>query len=268
MTGLGNTVSVVRHSLAIGVAELRATYTLQSWVLGWLMRVVFQVLFFALIGSMIGSPERVKFMLVGGAVLAACMEATMVILTAMADRTLGTFSLLVTTSGDYFTVCLGRNLNFLGTGLVTSTVALFLGAAVMGVHLPMPQALLVIPLVALGATTTYMFAAFLGSLTARSTQGYWLSLSITYMTLMALSGFVIPLGFWPQPFVWVAQVLPFTHVLPAIRSMLEDAPQWAFVLRQAGLELLLTLAWFHLGRVACRLTISAARRNGGIDLPV
>jgi ABC-2 type transport system permease protein len=262
-----NVLSLARNSLRIGIAEFKGMYTLPAWIFGWLLRVVFQVFFFSLVGRLIGSSEQVRFLLVGGAILAAALEAMVVVMSATDDRSSGMLAMLATTPGSYFVVYVFRHLNYLGTGLATSTFALFLGSWVMGVDLHLPRALLVVPLIALGAATCYAFAAFIGALTARAAQAYWLSLNVSYLSLMALSGFTIPLGSWPAPLVWLAQVLPFTHGLQAIRSILGDTPDWPVVLGQVGLETLLLLAWLGLAWLAVRTTIERARRNGDIDLP-
>lgn len=259
--------SIARHSLRIGIAEYKGMYTVRTWIFGWLLRIIFQVFFFALVGRLIGSPDQVKFLLIGGAILAAALDALVVVMSATIDRSSGMLALLITTPGQYFIVYLFRHLIYLATGLVTSTIALFVGSSVMGVTLPFPDALAIIPLIALGSGSAYALAMLVGALTARAAQAYWLSLNVTYLSLMALSGFTIPLGTWPAPFVGVAEILPFTHALQAIRVVLGESPLWGLALGEAGLEVLVLLGWLAGAWLVLRGTVNRARRNGTIDLP-
>lgn len=264
-SGTPRTVAVVRHSVIVGIEELRGDYTIQSWLFGWMLRVVFQVLFFALAGRYIGSPDVVTFLLVGSACAVAVLEALVVVMVTAADRSAGLLPLLVATPGNYFVCYLARNVNYILTGTVTATVSMFLGAAILRVPFPFPEALLIVPIIALGGATTYLFGGLLGAIVAKTVQGRWLLLNVGYLTLTALCGFIVPVGFWPRPFTLLAEVLPFTHALRAVRGVLGEASAGS-ILAQCGLEALVAVGWFVLARLTFAAAIEGARRDGSIEL--
>lgn len=262
---LPQTRAVVRHSLIVGIEELRSDYTLRTWLFGWMLRVVFQVLFFALVGRFVGSPEVVRFLLVGSACAVAVLEALVVVMVTAADRWAGLLPLLVATPGSYFTTYLARNLTYIVTGTATASVSMFIGSALLRVCFPYPDAILVVPIIMLGAMTTYLFGCLLGAIVARTVQGRWLLLNVGNLSMSALCGFLVPVGFWPQPFTAMAEVLPFTHALRAIRGVLSESPTSSIV-AQCGIEVLVAAGWFVVARASFTTTIERARRDGSIEL--
>src|SRR6266699_4551013 len=112
-----NTGYLVRASAVVGVADFRAFYTWRTWLLGWLLRIIFQVLFFAMLGRYIGRPDVVAFLVVGGAAAVAVLETMTIVLFTAFDRMFGMQPLLVAAPADYFVVVLARNIfNCLITG--------------------------------------------------------------------------------------------------------------------------------------------------------
>ncbi len=257
---------LVKASAAVGIADLKAFYTWRTWLFGWLLRVLFQVLFYALLGRYVGGRGPEAFLLVGGCAAVAVLEAMTIVLFSSFDRMFGMLPLLVAAPGDYFLVLLFRNINVIASGTVTSSVALFVCSAVMRVSLPYPVALIAIPILALGGCSTYLFGVFLSALLAKRVTGRWLFLNVSYMGLSALCGFLIPVGFWPAPFTWIAEVLPFTHALRALRGLLLYGMPASQVLGNVALEALVAVGWFVVARIAFRASLALARRDGSIDL--
>ena len=66
--------NVLFQSLAMGIAEFRTFYTLKSWLSGWLVRMLAQVTFFASIGLLLHSELRVRYLLIGNAVVLVCLS--------------------------------------------------------------------------------------------------------------------------------------------------------------------------------------------------
>lgn len=257
---------LLRASFLVGLEDLRAFYTWKTWTFGWLLRVLFQVLFFTLIGRYLGVPDTVRYLLVGSASAIAVLESMTIVLHTAFDRAQGALPLFVSSPGDYFVMLVARNFIVVVTGTFTALIALPVCALVVGVPLPYPAAFAAIPLIAAGATSVYLFGVFLSALMAKLTVGRWVVLNLGYLGLTAVCGFVVPVGFWPAPLTWLAQVLPFTHALQALRGLLTDGVSIEHVLAQGALELIVAACWFVVGRLAFRASIELARRDGSIDL--
>jgi ABC-2 type transport system permease protein len=260
-----NAATVIRASAIVGFEDLRAIYTWRTWTLGWLLRVVVQVTFFALLGRYIGQPDRVEFLLVGAAASVAALEALTVVMYVAADRWAGLLPLIVASPGDYHLVLLARNVNCVATGTATSGIALLVSPWFVAAPLPFGRLLLCLPLLALGALSTYCFGGFLCAVVAKVSNGRWLVLNLSYMALSVFGGFLVPLDFWPAPVQWLAELLPFSHALAAMRGLLDGASA-GFVLGRCAAEALVLVGWLAVGRLALAASIALARRDGSIEL--
>jgi ABC-2 type transport system permease protein len=258
-------LTVARASVVVGVQDVLVEYTWFTWTMGWLTRVILQVVFFALLGRYVGGAEQTWFLLLGGASSVAALEALTVVLYTAFDRWGGVLPLLVAAPGNYFVVLVFRNLNCIVTGTVTSSVALLSCPLLVGFRLDYPKALLAVPILTLGAITTYLFGCFLSGIIIKVMNGRWLLLNVNYMAMVMLCGFTVRGDYWPEPLRWLAQVLPFTHALQALRGLLGDATA-AFVVNHCALEAALAVLWFVVGRFVFAVAIERARRDGSIQL--
>lgn len=266
MNNMRNLSILVRSSAIIGIIDLKAFYTLRTWAFGWLMRVIFQVLFFTLIGVYVGSPHTTRFLLIGSAAAIAVLEAMTIVLHTAMDRWLGTLPLLVASPGSYFTMLVARHSNVIATGTATASIALLVCSRIIGIDILSPASLLAVPIILLGAISAYLFGVFLSSLVAKKTSGRWVVMNLGYLGLTALCGFVVPLGFWPAPLTALAQVLPFTHALQALRGLLLNGAGASTIAAQVGLEIVVAAVWLVLGKLALSASVAMARRDGSIDL--
>jgi ABC-2 type transport system permease protein len=264
MSGVSRLGAVARASAIVGIEDVKGFYTPKTWLLGWLQRVLFQVSLYALVGRYLGSPDQMAFLLVGSAASIALLESMTIVLFSAFDRQFGMLPLLVASPGDYFVVALARNINCAVTGTVTATVALFVCGPVVGVPLPWPQVLLVVPLLALGSVSAYLFGTLLGAIVAKTVQGRWLVFNVGYLAIQAFCGFLVPLGAWPAPVDAVARIMPFTHALEAIRGVLGGASAGT-VLAQCGIEAAVAVGWFFAARAVFAASVALARRDGSIN---
>ena len=65
MTAMVDSLRALRHATAFAISELGAIYTWQSWLIGWVLRVITQIIFYALIGILLEDPNLVQFLLIG-----------------------------------------------------------------------------------------------------------------------------------------------------------------------------------------------------------
>jgi ABC-2 type transport system permease protein len=255
---------VLKYAGLSGFQDYATMFTLKSWLLGWFLRVLAQVTFFALIGELIGSTARLHFILVGNAVMLASMEAMGAVPSTTWERRAGTFPLLIAGPTSPVVVLMGRSVQWLPSGVASATGAFFLLGPLFGLEMPFPRVLLVVPLIVLVALSTYMLGTFLGALVLRAMEARNLVFNISFMTLMAMCGVNVPLEFYPEPILSLAQVLPLTHGLLAIRGVLESAPASEIVLR-VGLEAGVGAFWLVMALLAFRRYLEAVRRDGSIE---
>jgi len=249
------------QSLVLGLAEFRTLYSVKSWLSSWLLRMLAQVAFFASIGLLVRSHESVTYLLVGNAVVLVCLESTVVVLFMAGERYQGTLSALLATPGQPVVAFLGRGLSWVVTGLVTSVVTLSLLPPVFGIALSIPRLLVCVPIIAVIGLSSYAYGSFLGGLTLRFPPLDWLVLNVGYLLVMAFAGVNVPVSYWPLVPRALAQILPVTHGLHAVRGVLDAAPVGS-VLADLGLEIVVGLGWLTAAAVSYRLVVNHARRRG------
>lgn len=264
MTSARETLAVLRYAFLSGWQDYQTIYTWKTWLAGWLVRVVAQVSFFGLIGQLIDSQETTAFLVVGNAVLLAALGTMFSIASTSWERWQGTLPLLVACPTGSVLVFLGRSTFWIPDAIASSLGTFFICAAIFDIALPWPSVLLVIPLIALVALSTYCLGVFLGGLVVRNPNLRNLVANLTWLTMAAIGGVNVPLSFSPEPLQWLANGLPLTHGLRAIRGVLDRASAGEIAL-QAGLEagvgaVFLTLAVLTFDRFAER-----GRRDGTIE---
>ncbi|GAA1329880.1 ABC transporter permease [Saccharothrix algeriensis] len=255
---------VLAAAVASARADLKAIYTWRTWSFAWLSRILCQVAFFAVIGRLLGSEERTHFLLVGNAVYIAALVSMFVCASTAWERQLGTLPLLVAAPSSPFTLFVGRSAQWLLDGTACASIALFVLGPLFGVPMPMPTALAAVPLIALVSVSTYCFGLVLAGLALRRVELRNLVGNLGGLALMVLCGVQVPSSFWPEPLHAVAQVLPVTHGLEAVRSLLAGGPTGA-VLGPAAVELCVAAGWFGVAALSFRRFAESGRRTGTIE---
>lgn len=264
---MSDQLRVLRHTIVVAFAELRTVYTWRSWTFGWMLRLLFQVAFFASIGYLIGSEEAVRYLLVGNAVLLVALEATVVIMASISERQSGTLPLLMASPAGYLTVFMGRGLHWIATGVTSASVTLFLLAPVFGVSVSPAAAVATVPILLVIGASAYCYGAAIGSVVLRVMESRWFALNVSYMSLMAFAGVNVPVEFWPRAVQVVAQGLPVTHGLQAVRLVLSDGTVDA-ILVQVALEAVVGLGWLGAAAAGYALLGRSGRRDGSIEFTV
>lgn len=268
MSGEGaGALILIRESAVFAVAEMRATHTLLTYVFGWLLRLVLQTVFFALVAGYVGTQDSVRYSLVGNAVVLACLESMIVVLMMVQERSTGTLPLLAACPTSHVPVYLGRGLHWMVSGLVSSCTAFIVLPFLLGVALPWPRAALCLPVIMLVCVSSYCYGCVLGAIGLRYMGVTWLLLNLGYLPVMAICGVNVPLSFWPWPLHALAEVLPVTHGLLAVRGVLAANPA-SEVLTQVALEAAvgagwLAVAWFAIDGVVRRGTVTGSLEFDG-----
>ena len=255
---------ILRHAAAQGLAEFRLVYTWKAWLAGWLLRLLTQVAFFALIGRLLGSQEQVRYIVVGNAVALITLEAMVVVASSAWERQQGTLPLLVAAPAGHVPVYLGRGVQWLATGMASATTALVVLPFVLGVPLPWPRALAALPVLALVGLTSYCLGCFLASLVLRLLPLQWLALNLGYLVPMTIAGVNVPVSFWPAWVQVVANCLPLTHGLQAVRLLLAGAPAGE-VWWQLAAEAAVGGWWLLAALVSLQRLVEHGRSDGSIE---
>ncbi|USQ80172.1 ABC transporter permease [Ornithinimicrobium faecis] len=263
-SGRVSTARVITAAARGALADLRTIYTPFTWTVGWLGRIIMQVIFFALIGTLLGSREAVIYLFVGQAVMATVTECFMAIPSTTWERRTGTLALLTAAPGPLWPVFVGRSLQWLPSGVATGSIVLLAVGPFFGVTWSLGAGLLLVPALAVVAVSMYAVALTLAAVVLRGPRWRNVVSNLSVLVVMLLSGATVPVTTWPNWLQALAQVLPVTHGLEAIRVLEVDG-----VVREVwpplGLALVLGAGWFVVAGCAFTLFGEAGRRDGTID---
>lgn len=257
-------VRVLRCATIIAFADLRVIYTWRTWIFAWLFRILCQVTFFTLMGRLLHSSDETRYLLIGNSVYIVAMISTFVCVSAAWERQTGTLPLLIASPASPFIVFTGRGINWLIDGTACATVSLFVLSPLFGLPLSFPRALLAIPIIICAGASTYSFGLVLAGLVLRKLELRNLIGNIAYLVLMLLCGVEFPITFLPGGLRYVANVLPLTNGLTAIRALISGAPAGQ-VLAHAMLEAAVGCGWLALAFVLFRIFTSSSRKAGSIE---
>ena len=257
-------LNVLRYSAANAIADMRMLYTWKTWTFGWLGRMLAQVTFFTYLGRVLGGPGQVEYMVIGNAVMVAAIEAMIVVASSSWERDAGTLALLLSAPADLTLVFLGRSVQWLFSGVLTSLVSIFVLAPAFGVRWHANQILPILGLVPLTAVTTYCFGLFVSALVLNASSLRNIVSNGLTAIMMSICGVEMSLSFWPRPVQAVAHTLPLTYAVEAMRRVAASAA-WQSVLPQVGAALLAGVAWLGAAFLAFRLLGLRGRRAGTVD---
>ncbi|WAZ25060.1 ABC transporter permease [Streptomyces cinnabarinus] len=255
---------LLRHGSAIALADLAVIYTWKTWLFGWLVRMLSQVLFFTLVARLTDAGGDEEFLVIGNALMVCAIEATMVVASSAWERSLGTLPLLVAAPTHLAWTFVVRSLQWVLTGTATSLVALFVLGPVFGVRWTPGSASAAVVLVLLTALGTYCVGLALAALVADRPSLRNLVSNVAYLGMMVVCGVQVPVDYWPVPVQLLAQTIPLTHELAALRGVVDGDPA-VRVLGRAVLGVVTGAGWLAMavlgfGRVARR-----GRRTGTIE---
>lgn len=155
-------------------------------------------------------------------------------------------------------------MHWLASGTASASIALLVLAPLFGIALPLPQALVAIPLIGLVSVSAYCFGLVLAGVVLRAMELRNVVGNVIWMGIALLAGVQVPVTFWPGWVQVVSAVLPATHGLAAIRALL-DGGAVATVAGQAGLEVAVALGWLAVAALTFRRLAEHGRRTGSIE---
>lgn len=259
---------VVRYSAANAWADMWVMYSPLTWTVGWLGRVVAQVIFFATIGLLLDAPEATRYLFIGNAVMVTAMEGLLVVPSTTWERRQGTLPLLVASPSRLWPVFVGRSLEWLPSGVLTASVALFAVGPAFGVTWTLSTALATVGGLIVVAVSTYCLGLVLAALVLAAMDLRNVVSGVVYMTMMLISGVMVPVTFWPGWVQAAAQAVPLTHGLAAIR-LLADPPTGGVPTGEVAILLLrgvgIAVGWLLVAALLLERVAAAGRRAGTIE---
>lgn len=267
MTRIVRTFGVIRYSAANAWADFRATYTWWTWGFGWLGRMLTQVTFCAFIGVLLGDPAQIRYLVIGNAIMTCVIDAMAVVASSSWERSEGTLPLLGAAPAHMGWVFFGRSLQWPVSGSLTALVSLLVFSPLFGVHWTAAQIPVLVVLVVVTAMSTYAVGLFLSPFVLTATAARNIVSNSAYLVMMAVCGVVVPVGYWPGWVQAIAQVLPLTHALAAVRSLGQGSSASA-ILTQSGLAVLCGAGWLVAAMVAFSVLEVRARRNNSFDFSI
>jgi ABC-2 type transport system permease protein len=257
-------LNVLRFALIVGRQECDEVSTLQAWLVGWLPRVTAQAVFYSMIGQLLGSYERVEYLVIGSAMAVGLAGVALAVPQSTWDRSDGIYPLLVAAPMGLLLSIVGRTSVRLLSGIATSLVA-FLGLPpLFGIAIPWAGALALIPLVVLTLAGSWFVTLFVGSLANLAPDARNLMHNVATMTTMAFGGIAVPVTFWPDWVQLLANAIPVTHGLLAIRLALAGG-QPALILQHAAAAAVVGAMWLALAILTIDRMANVGRANGSIE---
>ena len=257
--------NIYRQGLLVGIADLRQFWTLRSWFFAWLVRVLTNAFAWVLLGRVAGSEDKVHYLLVGHAVAAGASAALWASNATTWSRWDGTHPLLVIAPGSLLAAVIGRTSVWLLNGMATSLMSFIVLFAAFGV-VPQPSAALAsLGVVLLVCTSAFGFALWTGAWLSNRGRFRNIALDLSSMILVAICGVSVPVEFWPRPVQWIANAIPMTHGLAAIRLILGHGAHGS-IAWQIALEVAVASGWLLLSLLTMTRLFNGGRADGSIEL--
>jgi len=260
-----NVFRVFRMAFLIGKQDFLSFWGWKAWVFGWMFRTITSALAIVLIGRLLGSEEKLYFLLIGNAVVVGSFGTFFAVMAATWSRFDGTYPLLVVAPTSMAPSIVGRTSVWLLHGIATSLSAFCIFIALFGLPVRSPVLMALPLLIALTCVSSYAFSLFLGALVTRMPSIRSIVGNSIGSLIIAFCGASVPVSFWPAPLRSLISLLPVTHGLEAIR-ILFDTASIPLVLHEAAAELAIAAAWFGVSLLIIDHMANAGRADGTIEL--
>lgn len=258
----------IRYSAYNAWVDMWAMYSPAGWLVGWVSRVLFQVIFFTVIGLLLDSPDAVRFLFIGQVVMVAAMEALTSVASTTWERRQGTMPLLVAAPARLWPVFVGRSIQWVPSGILTSSVACFGLGPLFGVTFSPGRAVAMFACLVVAGVGTYFLAMVLGAIVLTAMSMRNVVSNIAQMVMMLICGVTVPVTFWPEWVQAIAQAVPLTHAVTAAR-VLADVPAGTAVAAEVashlGVALVVGVAWLVVAALLLERLAAAGRRSGSIE---
>jgi ABC-2 type transport system permease protein len=251
--------------------QARFTY---KGLFGWLnwpayistiiFRPAFVVAIFGLTGSFARGEAASELYIVGMTAFAIPHILMGAVLQSFAsERAFGTLGFLFASTGNRFQAYVTRGLLHYPNAMCTVASSVIFALVFLDTGFDGANWSLVVGTYLLMIATVLSFGLFLGNL-AIAFRDWAVSFNIMQAVFMSLTGAVIPLAALPVGLRQIAECLPVTHGLQALRAAYDGAGVGA-VQEELLVEAGVGLAYLVVGYLGFRLVEAYARRTGAYD---
>ncbi|HLF78410.1 MAG TPA: ABC transporter permease [Dehalococcoidia bacterium] len=255
----------LRFGVLVGLQDFGGILDWRFWVITWGARVTAEATFYSLLGRLLDSPDLLRFLVIGNMIAVGSTSAFWATAFFTSDRWDGTYPMLVAAPSSILPPMVGRTSVWLVNGVASSLLAFVILGVVFDIAFPLKAALLAVPVVLLTIASAYSAALLLGGIMTPFPQAQSFVRTNVTTLITAFSGVSVPITFWPGSIETIAQVLPLTHGLRAIRALAEQGST-TLVLNEIGLQFLVGLGWLALALLLTDRIADHGRANGTIDL--
>lgn len=248
----------------LGVRDFWSLWTIQSWLGGWLVRIVSNILVWVYLGNLTNSPAHFQYLLIGNCATAGLGNFAVVV--PSWERMNGTFPLLVARPGPIWTPIVGRMSVWAVSWYATAVICLILGMLFLDLPiLKFTSGLMLLAILAIMCLSTLTFCAFLGAMVCAAPKFRLIAGWGVLTGIMAFTGVATPIDFWPNWLQPILELLPVTNGLAAFRTVISEGISWNAICLSAR-EMLVGGLWMILASLAFNIASVVLRRNGRIEL--
>jgi ABC-2 type transport system permease protein len=207
---------------AISFRALFGWLTPTVYIPALILTPVFQIVFFAYIGRAAGTRSD-EYYVIGNAMQYASVPCLFAITSTISDeRFWQTLGLILISPVRRLPLFLGRALPVIANGLFTCAASLFLGGALLGVHLTGRTWVSLVP-VLLCATFSCTGLGFITAALGLRVRETGVLSNIVIGLLLVFCGADVPLSDLPGAMAAIGHALPLTHAIEAARRVAAGA---------------------------------------------
>jgi len=255
---------IYRYGLLVGARDFAIFWNWKTWCGGWMMRILTNVFVWVLLGRLLGSQEKLHYLMVGFAATAGV--GTFAVAAASWDRLDGTYSLLVISPSSIAPALFGRMSVWMYGWIASAFVTFFIVSLAFQWTFSVLATAVTLAIIVLICVTTFFLTVAVGAVASLAPRIRNMCSFLVTLVIMAFCGVSVPVSFWPGWLQVVCYLLPVTHGLEAIRLVLGEGANATAILRQVGLEVLVGFGWLGLSLLIVDRFAEAGRADGTIEL--
>jgi ABC-2 type transport system permease protein len=258
-----NALRVFRFGLLVGARDFAIFWSWKSWFGGWMLRILTTVFLWILMGQLLGSPEKLHYLMIGFASTAGV--GSFAVAAASWDRLDGTYPLLVIAPVSVAPALMGRMAIWMFGWIASAAVAFFVVTFSFRWQLSIGVCAAVLAIITLFSFTTFFLTVAVGSVASLAPRSRNICSFLVTLAISAFCGVSVPVNFWPKWLQLVCNVLPVTHGLSAIRKLFAGGAH-SEIYGEIGLEALVGAGWFIFSLMIIDRFAETGRADGSIEL--
>jgi ABC-2 type transport system permease protein len=258
-------VKSLRLFLIGGLLSYRALF---HWLTPWvfipslLLAPIVQILLFAYLGRSAGL-ESDKFFVIGNAVQYCAIPCLFAMVhTIVGERTESTLGILLSSPARRIPLFLGRALPIVINGWLVSLWALLFGSLILGIKIPGDAWVRIGAVTTVGALSCTGFGLIFAAVGLKVRTAAVVC-NIVFGILLVFSGANVPLDTLPTWMQTVAQWLPLSNTIEAVRRLADGHRELAPLVAK---ELVLGVLYFAVGMVVLRYAERMSHRHASLEL--